>query len=122
MKTIKELEKVFNKAKGDNKYYTLESFKEDAKRFIKDIKKRETVCSIKVSKSGMSRTFNYAKRYNMLLNICYNQKRSYDPVKVQGCGMDMHWYLQLRTCEEIMTKKELEKYNINALCVSGETL
>jgi hypothetical protein len=33
--------------------------------------------------------------------------------------MDMHWYLKYSVCERLMTKKELEKHNINYLCSSG---
>jgi len=74
-----------------------------------------------VSKSGMTRKFNY-RNYNMLLNICYNNKFSWDAVKVEGCGMDMHWNLQFLTCQDLATKGEIEKHNLNMLCSSGSVL
>jgi hypothetical protein len=121
MKTQKQLKAVYDAAKGDPGYYTFENFMSDAKNYIKDIKKRQTVCAMTVSASGMTRKFNY-KNYNMLFNICYNQKFSLDEVKVGGCGMDMHWNLQHNTCIDLMNKSELEKYNINYLCSSGYIL
>jgi hypothetical protein len=122
MKSTKQLEAIFNKANKDRSYYyNLEDFKADAKAFLKDVKNRQTICHMDVSKSGMNRKFNF-DRYNMLLNICYNGKMSFEPVKVQGCGMDMHWHLKFRTCEELYTKKELEKNNLNYACSFGKLL
>lgn len=121
MKSTKQLQALFDNAKGDNQFYSFKLFKHDAQQFIKDIKKYKTICHISASKSGMSRTFNYDK-YNMLLNICYNKKISWEPVKVGGCGMDMHWYLQFRTCEDLCTKAEIEKYGLNGACSSGKTI
>lgn len=121
MKSKKELEKLFKLAKGNNPYYGLNSFISDAKTFLKDVKKRSTICHIKPSSSGMSRKFNFDK-YNMLLNICWNKKLSWDPVYVRGCGMDMHWYLKFTTCERLSTKKELEKFNYNSACSGGKTI
>jgi hypothetical protein len=118
MKSIKQLQEIYNKAKGDNHYYKFIDFQRDVKEFIKDVKTRQTYCSIKASSGGMSRKFNFNK-YNMLLNICYNEKFFWDYVYVGGCRMNMHWYLKFRTCQMLMTKKEVEKYNINFLCSSG---
>lgn len=114
----KRLKAIYDNAKGDNKYYTFGDFKDNAKDFLKDVKKRNTYCSIKPSKSGMSRKFNFY-RYNMLLNICYNGKFEWEHVNVRGCGMDMHWYLKFRTCEMLLTKKELDKGFYNSLCSGG---
>jgi hypothetical protein len=121
MKTTKKLKTIYEMAKGENRYYSLEDLKKDAKSFIKDIKTSKTVCRMDVSKSGMSRRFNYLK-YNMLLNICYNNKFSWDSIKVGGCGMDMHWHLQFRACQELLTEKELEKNTINSKCSHGSIL
>lgn len=115
MRSDKKLLEVFKKAKGDNEYYTFEYFKRDAKNFIKDIRKNRVVAGMTVSRSGMTRHFN-TQRYNMLLNICYNQKLEWQSVKVGGCGMDMWWYLLFRTCEDICTKGEMEKWNLNLEC------
>ena len=118
MKNIKQLQSLYDKAKGDKKYYSFEQFKDDAKDFLKDCRNRTTYCSMKVSKSGMTRRFNFHK-YNMLLNVLYNQKFSWDAVKIGGCGMDMHWHLKFNSCQKLLTPKELEKYNYNSACSSG---
>lgn len=117
----RRLLELFNKAKGEHEYYEFEDFKSDAKNFLKDVRRRKTYCSIKPSASGVSRKFNFDK-YNMLLNICYNGKFFWGYVKVDGCGMDMHWYLKYRTCETLLTKKELENGNYNSLSSSGKIL
>jgi hypothetical protein len=121
MKSKTELKKIYDKATGEHPYYSLEDFSADAKTFLKDCRNRTTYCSIKAAPSGMSRKFNF-DRYNMLLNICYNGKFSWEPVKVNGCGMDMHWYLKFTTCEALATKAECEKYNYNSACSSGKVL
>lgn len=115
MKSDKKLQAVFKRAKGDNEYYTFEYFKSDAKNFLKDIRKHRVVAGVQVSRSGMTRHFN-TQRYNMLLNICYNQKLDWQPVRVSGCGMDMWWHLLFRTCEDIATKGEMEKWSLNMAC------
>jgi len=121
MKSDKKLLVIYEQAKGDNSYYNFEDFKRNAKSYLKDVKSRKTYCSMKVSRSGMTRHFNFDK-YNMLLNICYNQKFSWDSVKVGGCGMDMHWHLKFRTCEMLFTNGECEKYSLNSSCSSGKIL
>lgn len=113
MKSTKKLQEVYNKAKGDNKYYSFEDFMLDAKSYLKDIRKDNVICSITVSRSGMTRHFN-TLHYNMLLNICYNNRFSWDSVRVSGCGMDMHWHLLYRTCEDLATRKGIEKYRYNS--------
>lgn len=113
MKSEKKLKALYKDASGDNNIYPTEEFIKDAKQFIKDVEANKTICSMKVSRSGMTRTFNY-QRYNRLLNLCYNSKFSNEPVKVGGCGMDMHWYLEFRTCEQLATKSEIEKGHLNS--------
>ena len=120
MKTTKQLQALYDKAKGDKRYYSFENFKEDAKLFLKEVRNRNMICSMEVSRSGMTRKFN-TRHYNMLLNICYNAKVSWDTVKVGGCGMDMHWHLIFSTCEDLATKKENETYNYNSLA-SGQPI
>lgn len=121
MKSDKILLGIYNKAKGNNTYYSFESFKEDARDFLKDVKKGKTVYHIVVSRSVMSRKFNFYK-YNNLLNLVYNEVFSWDPVKVGGCGMDMHWHLKYSVCEALFTKKEIEKHSLNSACSSGRIL
>ena len=110
----KKLADIYHNTKG-NKLYAdalLDSFEKDAKNFLKDIRNEQVVASVKVSRSGMTRRFNFHK-YNGLLNLLYNRKISYDPVKVSGCGMDMYWHLLYTACE-ILTKSK--KVNYNLLC------
>jgi hypothetical protein len=107
----KKLMEVYQEAKGDNSYYSFDKFIKDAKSYLKDIKAEKVIASMKVSRSGMTRRFN-TQHYNMLLNICYNQKFSWDEVKVGGCGMDMWWYLLFTTCERLTdTQKDSFNYN-----------
>jgi len=121
MKSTKDLQTIFDKAKGEHPYYTIGDFKQDAKMFVNDCKDRNTYCHIAPSKSGMSRKFNF-DRYNMLLNICYNGIFSWEPVKVSGCGMDMHWYLKFTACEKLLTPADLQKFDYNSACSRGKTL
>lgn len=122
MKSDKKLRLIFDKAKYDRDYhYTFEDFKNDARNFLKDVRNQNTVCSMKVSRSGMTRRFNFDK-YNMFLNICYCGKMNWDEVKVGGCGMDMHWHLKFYACESVATKKEQEKWFLNSHCGYGKVL
>ena len=117
MKSQNKLRKVYDRAKGDSGYYTFDDFVSSAKSYLKDIKKYQVVAGMRVSRSGMTRHFN-TQRYNMLLNICYNQKLSWDEVRVGGCGMDMHWHLLFRACEDVATKGEMDKHSLNSRCSS----
>lgn len=114
----KKLLKVFERAKHNSKtiydYYTFDDFKRDAKSFLKLVRERDLVLSMEVSRSGMTRHFN-SNGFNSLMNLCYHHKKDYDPVRVSGCGMDMHWYLIFTCCEVLATKKEKQKYNYNSL-------
>ena len=114
MKAVKQLRKIYDQAKGDNSYYDFEYFVKDCRDYLKQLKKRNVICSMTVSRSGMMRHFN-TLHHNMVLNICYNQKFSWDSVRVGGCGMDMHWHLLYRAAEEIATRKECDKYRFNGL-------
>lgn len=121
MKSKKQLEAFYNTVKCKDKM-SFDCFVGAAKRFVKDIRTGKTYCSMKVSRSGMTRHFNYEPQYNAILNAVYNGKLDYKAVKVTGCGMDMHWHLQYRVCEALLTKKELEKWSINFACSSGHIL
>jgi hypothetical protein len=114
-KDKKTIEQIYNKAKGDKQYYTFDLFMRDARAFIQDIKKHNITCTIKPSRSGMSRKFNFI-RYNQFLNTCYNGKCTRDLVNVSGCGMDMYWYLLFTTCAQLFTPEYMEKHNINSEC------
>lgn len=121
MKTKKQLQKILDATKGSSEYYDLDTFHRDAKRFLADIRSCNITASMKVSSSGMTRRFN-TLRYNMLLNVVYNEKYSWDPVKVGGCGMDMYWNLLYTTCEALLRKGEESKRrekglrSYNSLC------
>jgi hypothetical protein len=121
MKSDNKLRAIYDKAKGDKHYFSFESFKEDAREFLKDCRNRATVCHMEVSRSGMMRRFNFDK-YNMLLNICYNKRATWDAVRVGGCGMDMHWYLKFTNCESLATKAECAKFDYNYASSSGRLL
>ena len=121
MKNDKELKKLFKGARGDNEYYNFEQFKDDARGFLSEVRKMKLVMSMTVSRSGMTRHFNSIGS-NMVMNICHNNKFSWDSVKVGGCGMDMHWHLIFRVCEDLSTEKENEKYNYNNLASSQPLL
>ena len=58
MKCDKKLKEIFDNAKGENIYYSFEDFKQDAKNFLKEIRKRNLVMSMEVSRGGMLRKFN----------------------------------------------------------------
>lgn len=121
MKNTKQLQKIYNDAAKLNKdlhYFTFENFKEHAKDFLKDVRNRETICHMDVSRSGMMRRFNFHK-FNMLLNILIHKKFSWDPVKMGGCGMDMHWHLKFTACQLLLTDNESKNGSYNNDCSSG---
>jgi len=127
MKSQKKLQALFEKAKNNklyNTYIDFNSFMLSVKDFKTAMIKNNgrTTCSINVSRSGMTRTFNFSGNLNLLFNVILKEKISYEPFKIGGCGMDMHWYSKFRVCENIFTKKEIEKYNLNYRCSSGEIL
>lgn len=93
-------------------------FLETAKAFIKEVREG-TVCGMKVSRSGKTRHFNFEPSFNLLLNGIYNERFDWSPVKVTGCGMDMHWHLKYRVCEALLTKKEIDRWLINSACSNG---
>jgi len=92
----------------DNEYYTFDMFKGDIKDLLKDIKHREVYCSLYVSRSGMLRRFGFKREYNMVLNMIYNNKVSFDPVRINGCGMDMGFHLLYTFTNAVLTQKELD--------------
>lgn len=122
-KEIENLKKIFLVSKYGGVYRTREDFQEEflivCNQFINQLEKFQNrkykesiVLSIQVSKSGMSREFNFANTsYNLIFNIIYNNKISYEKVKVGGCGMDMLWYL-LHTTAQTITKRK----DYNATC------
>lgn len=113
-KLIDEFIKLKTKKENRGVYYSADDYINDCKNFIKDIKKRNVIMSMQVSKSGTVRMFN-SLHYNMLLNIIYNNKMTWDKVKVGGCGMDMQFHLLFTVCSHIVG---YEKANVklNSMC------
>lgn len=88
-------------------YYSDSDFYRDAERWIKAIREKRMVCSIKsVSRSGMSRVFYYFELsgnekgqfsimqfYAFLKALGHTESRSHDhAISVGGCGMDMNFH------------------------------
>lgn len=116
IKTKKLIEK-WNKTKKDNEYYTLDNYLKDCQLLLDMIDKRKRItCHIDPSRSGMSRKINFERWINMVLNIVYNNKQSYEAVKIGGCGMDMLWHLLFRFCENATTSKMIDKHGLNGKC------
>ncbi len=111
----KQLEKIYSEIKGDTSFYSFATFEVDARAFVRDIKSHAIVCSMGVSRSGMTRKFNFL-RYNRFLNVCYSRKASSDAVIVNGCGMDMLWHLLFTSIEKICTKSVIERNFLNGAC------
>lgn len=122
MKTRKQLQAIFDESKGDNVYITFETFEREAKKYIKLLRTTNTICAMRVSKSGTVREFNFPGNLNLVFNVCNYRKRSYNPVRVSGCGMDMHWHLKLFAADCLLTKAEIEKWGINSACSGGQVL
>lgn len=108
MKNKKALMKIYEEVKGDKTFYSFDDFRGDIKELLHDMRKREVYCSLKVSKSGMTRHFGFRTSHNRVLNIIYNDKISLDPVKVGGCGMDMGFHLLYTFYNAVLTKKEID--------------
>lgn len=120
MKSTKKLLEIYAKAQAGD-YYTSADFLADARAFIKDIRQHRVIAHIDPSRSGMSRKINFL-RYNGLINICRKGKIGWEYVSVGGCGMDMYWYTMYLTCEDLLTKKEIDKWGINMACSHQSTL
>lgn len=113
----KKLIEKWDKTKKDNEYYTLDSYLKDCQRLLDMIDKRKTIyCHITPSVSGMSRRINFDSWVNCVLNIVYNNKMSWEEVKIGGCGMNMLWYLLFRFCETATTSKMIDKHGLNGKC------
>jgi hypothetical protein len=122
----KELQKRIEKMD----YYNVDSFKSDAKRYIKAIQDNRMVCLIKsVSSSGMSRTikfcapeknkynkgrFQYCNFYQFFKAMGYNESRSKDSCfTIGGCGMDMIFHTNYTIIHRLhrigmLTKKQCD--------------
>lgn len=121
MKKKQQLEKIFinkinliiKKADLDYLNYNFDNFLYDLKKLYKDIKNNKIIASMQVSKSGMTRYFNFYNNHNFILNILYNQKASFGKVKVTGCGMDMAFHLLHQSTKLFLKEKEHSANNSN---------
>ncbi len=108
---IKNLERIFENAKNDDIYYNKDDFLKDCKQFAREFDKKNIVLAMKVSRSGMTRHFTGLLPWqNTVMNIIYNNKISNKPVKVGGCGMNMHRHLLYSVIQEIR-KNETDNAN-----------
>lgn len=98
---MKKINREVAKRIESNQYYSIESFNNDAKRYIKAIKENRVICNIaSVSSSGMSRRLSFVefgvknKRgyqctfYAFLTALGYKVDNN-NTFRVDGCGMDM---------------------------------
>jgi hypothetical protein len=96
----KELMKLIN----SNSYTSVESFIENAKRYIDAIRTGKMICNIaSVSNSGMSRNikflapeFNKARKmyqycnfYTLFKHLGFTENKKTGEFRISGCGMDM---------------------------------
>lgn len=83
-------------------YLQSEEGKMNAERFIKALKERRILCTVKnVSRSGMSRIISFCEvvrlnsgyaiyQFNWFFkNLGYEYRNDWDAIRVGGCGMDM---------------------------------
>lgn len=105
MANLKEIEKLLTKYnKGKQFPVSVESFTDNAKRYLKAIQDRRMVCNIEsVSRSGMSRNMRFveiSKRggsyghsmlnfFELFKVLGYTQAKDSDCFRIGGCGMDM---------------------------------
>jgi len=85
------------------KYYSIEQFDADAKRYIKAIKERRMICIIhSVSTSGMTRNLSFFAQekshynnefntlnFNQLFRVLGYREAKREGFIINGCGMDM---------------------------------
>lgn len=121
-----ELKKLYSQAKKENIHLSEETFldacKDFATRFEKYAKHGKNYgdycihVSMKVSRSGMTRHFNFSGNINLVANVIYNNKVSFLPVRVTGCGMDMLWYTLYQCISVILPNGK--DYNSTASYIS----
>jgi hypothetical protein len=102
---IKEIETIIKGYNKKNEYkIDIETFINNAKRYIKAIKENRMICSIgSVSKSGMSRNIKFVELvksdtsdkhqlynfYQFFDVLGYTKVKNSDYFRIGGCGMDM---------------------------------
>jgi len=105
MANLKEIEKLLTKYnKGRQFPVSVQSFTDNAKRYLKAIQDRRVICNIEsVSRSGMSRNMRFveiSKRggsyghsmlnfYELFKILGFTQAKDSDCFRIGGCGMDM---------------------------------
>jgi len=124
IKLSKEVEKNIEKLN----YFSIESFINSGKAFLKATEQGRMICNIEsISKSGMSRTlkfvscegkgknFNYRNYFAMFKALGFNEvKNSGGYFRINGCGMDMVFatnYQVVRQLQQMgFTTKEKSKW------------
>ena len=102
---IKEIETIIKGYNKKNEYkIDIETFINNAKRYIKEIKENRMICAIgSVSKSGMSRNIKFVELaksdtsdkhqlynfYQFFDVLGYTKVKNSDYFRIGGCGMDM---------------------------------
>jgi len=102
---IKEIETIIKGYNKKNEYkIDIETFINNAKRYIKAIKENRMICAIgSVSKSGMSRNIKFVELaksdtsdkhqlynfYQFFDVLGYTKVKDSDYFRIGGCGMDM---------------------------------
>ncbi len=99
-----KIPKDVKKAIDKERYYSIDQFVDDVKRYIKACDENRIICNIDtVSSSGMSRTLKFVEHvykaknkrgyllnfYGLFEALGYSKVRDSDYFRVHGCGMDM---------------------------------
>ena len=108
VKKIEDDKELMNKI-NSMKFYSIEAFYDDAKRWIKGIKENAILCIYKhTSRSGMTRRFKYIMtqkgkgykgvRYHATQFYSFHKALGYrvnekSETTIDGCGMDMNFHL-----------------------------
>jgi len=111
--------------KRDGKYFSIEQFEGDIKRYIKAIKERRMICVIhSVSNSGMSRNLSFfatekgkhgfwiGNFYSLFVKLGFSPAKS-EGFKIGGCGMDMVFHTNYTIIHKLhragyITKKQCD--------------
>lgn len=123
IKLSKEVEKNIEKMS----YFSIESFIDSAKAFLKATEQGRMICNIDtVSKTGMSRTmkflsceknktnFNYRNYFAMFKALGFNEVKGTSYFRISGCGMDMVFATNYQVVRQLhqmgFTTKEKSKW------------
>lgn len=123
----KELMKRIN----SSSYYSVESFIQNAQRYIKAISDGRVICSIgSVSASGMSRTikflgverntktkkYQYLNFYSLFKQLGYSESGKTGYFRINGCGMDMIFNTNYNNIHNLYRLGFISKKECDSLC------